>query len=103
MHMEMIDDSHRERPPRAGRLGLTLLLLTLSGCVTGVLDENGNEVAQKCPDPLQGSRYSVCGRLSSSGFSNASGGKRVLATVDSAHEKTSSRYTLQGGTFHAYR
>ena len=100
----MIEDlSRRRRPPRAGHFGLLLMLVTLSGCVTGVLDENGNEVAQKCPDPLQGSRYSLCGKLSSSGFGGGAGGKRVLATVDSAHEQTSSRYTLQGGSFHAYR
>lgn len=78
------------------------IALSLAGCVTGVVDEIDSA---KCPDPVQGERYSICGRLSASGIDNqGAAGKRALATVDSAQPSTSSsRYSVQGASFHAHR
>lgn len=76
------------------------LILLLGACVTGVVDED----AQPCADPLQGSRYSLCGSLTSSGLAEPSGDKAVAGTAGAVHGRTrGSKYSLQRGTFHAPR
>ena len=76
--------------------------LALGGCVTGVVDETTGQ--PQCGNPLRGSRYAMCARLATAGVDNGYGGSRQLAgSVDSTHPRVSARYTMQGGTFHAYR
>jgi hypothetical protein len=80
---------------------MTLLALTLTSCVTGVIDETAQ---QPCGDPLRGSRYSLCGGLSSASIDATVNGKRLVGAVSSSHGPIqSSRYSLRGGTFHALR
>jgi len=54
---------------------------------------------------VRGSRYALCGRLSTTGFDGAQAdGKIVAGSVDSASAPaTASRYSVQGGSFHAHR
>ena len=75
----------------------------LGACVTGIADDPAH--GQRCANPLRGSRFSVCGQLSSSEVGTATvGGRRVLGSLDSTQPATgNSPYTVKGGTFHAYR
>jgi hypothetical protein len=81
-----------------------LLALAMGGCITGVVDDTSGEERLQCANPLRGSRYAMCGRLSTAGLDLTTvGTRRVTGSVDSTHQRVTSRYSLRGGTFHAYR
>jgi hypothetical protein len=82
-----------------------LLALAIGGCVTGVVDSKKQQQPPRCADPLRGSRYAMCARLSTAGLDLAVvDDKRLAGAVDATHDSvSSSRYVLRGGTFHAHR
>jgi hypothetical protein len=55
-----------------------------------------------CLDPLQGSRYRMCGGLAAMASDSPSSGRWVTGAVDSSLPNvTGTQYRLQGGSFHA--
>ncbi len=90
--------------PRLGRwtrLGLAALLAlaACSGSDSSSVDVGG----APCARPLQGQRYSVCGRLSTAPAPAAApGGLRIQGSLDAVTTSGSAgERAVSGGTFHA--
>jgi hypothetical protein len=82
-------------------VALVVLSVLTTGCVNGIVDPSSG---QPCPNPLRGARYALCGHLSTAELNGSTvNGKRVLGSVDSTQPERAGRYTIKGGTFHAYR
>jgi hypothetical protein len=96
------------RPTQA--VAALLLLLLLGGCELGGPRINAkpgtveatSALPNPCLDPLQGSQYQVCGRLSTTGVDPPTTGRWVVGSVDASQADVSGKeYRLVGGTFHA--
>jgi hypothetical protein len=83
-------------------VAVAALSTMLGACVSGIAEDPAQ--AQRCANPLRGSRFSLCGHLSASELdATAVNGRRVLGAVDSTHPAVRSQYVVKGGTFHAHR
>jgi hypothetical protein len=89
---------------RCGRLLLATLLLSGAACTSGITqDGQTQKLLEGCPQPVQGARYSLCGRLTTSGLGGPGQAWQVMGSVDSAPAPAGSHYTIQEGTFHGAR
>ncbi len=81
----------------------TALLLALAACDEGSSHPSpaAPEVAG-CTAPARGSRYAVCGHLST-GTSATGAVHTVAGSVDASTDATASHHSILGGTFHADR
>ena len=75
-------------------------LLLLGACQSGVT-QSGATLAQ-CAAPLTGSRYAICGRLSTNGTKPSAGAVQLSGNLNAGSgTATSAKYQVVGGTFHA--
>ena len=88
---------------RAGSSVLVLVTVLLLGPVAGCGDESSVPARGQdagCTAPVRGSRYGVCGAVTT-GFISTGTGHTVAGAVDAASDDTAGRYSVVGGTFHA--
>jgi hypothetical protein len=87
------------------RAWLLLLLVVAgtaaSGCVGVTSDDS--PAGSVCFSPMRSGRYALCGHVSTVGIASPSDGVWVIGAVDSTQRPMTGRYTISGGTFHAYR
>jgi hypothetical protein len=92
--------------PRA-RLPLFCLSIALGGAACGgsglVQDPEGEAVLAQCSAPVEGSRYSLCGKLTTAGFGGPGEQQSLRGSVDAAPQPQGGRYSIRGGTFHVAR
>ncbi len=57
-----------------------------------------------CAGGIHGKRYTLCGKLTSTGLGPAgASGQRVAGSFDATHVPLVDRYALRGGSFHVER
>lgn len=99
-------DVSGEGVPRArSRSAVVCVALALSlglfGCPAGGVTDDDETVAL-CAQPQTGSKYAVCGHLTTGPFGGPSEmGREAKGSVDSVAESASSKYKVFGGSFHA--
>lgn len=95
------------RLPLSRRLVGALAILALPvqlGCVSGVThDDEARTTLEECGNAVTGSRYTVCGKVTSAGFSAPGASVTVRGSIDAAPQPVGSRYAIQGGSFHVSR
>lgn len=89
------------------RLSFLCLAVVLAGAGCGasgmVPDAESEAVLSQCSAPVEGSRYSLCGKLTTAGFGGPGAQRTLRGSVDSAPQPEGSRYSIRGGTFHVAR
>jgi hypothetical protein len=96
---------HRMKPA-LGLLALSLCVASASCDATkranGVSSVQPGGVA--CRNAVQGGRYALCGKLTSTGLTpQTSAPRRLIGTLDAVQPTRTGRYSIQEGTFHAQR
>ncbi len=93
-------------------LAPTVLMLAICGCnstaSTPAPTKKGQPpavvpvaVADACASPLRGSRYSLCGHVTSANQATGTGTYSVIGAPDSVQKPLVGTYTLNGGGFYA--
>lgn len=100
---------HRMKPT----LGLRVLLLWSVLCASGAgcqATKPGEGVGSVqagglvCRNAVQGSRYALCGKLTSTGLGSLQAAPhRVQGSLDARAPSVKSRYAIQEASFHAQR
>lgn len=90
-----------------GHLALLSLTLLLGGAACGgsglTHDPEAETVLSQCNAPAEGSRYSLCGKLTTAGFGGPGVQRTLRGSVDAAPQPQGGRYSIRGGTFHVAR
>lgn len=89
------------------RLAFLSLSLVLGGAACGVSgvtqDPEAEVVLSQCSAPVEGTRYSLCGKLTTAGFGGPGEQRTLRGSLDAAPQPQGSGYSIRGGTFHVAR